>query len=372
MDQAKILVIDDEVGICDGIKRGLTPLGYRVDTCLNGEEGLRSVRANGYDLILIDVMMPGVSGIDLIGAIHAHDPETICIMITGYATVELAVNAIKAGAYDFLAKPFTIDALLHAVNQGLEHRQLVGESKRVQAAEAEARRLEELDRAKRAFLRLVTHELKRPVGAIQNYLTLIRDGYIAAEQLPEIIQKCLERGNQEMALIADLLELSRLQSLETLAEPQPVALDEILQTVVASFDEQIGQKRQHLHLEIGANLPRLAGFPDRFNSLWTNLIGNAIKYTPEGGNIYASLYFEYGKLIGQVSDTGIGIPSGDLSRLFTEFFRAANARALEIPGTGLGLAIVKQIVDGAGGEIKVSSEPGQGTTFTFWLPVERG
>ena len=177
---AKILVIDDESGIREGVKRALTPQGYVVDGAENGAEGLRKIQSNGFDLVLIDVMMPGVSGIDLIASIHQHDSETVCIIITGYATVELAVRAIKQGAYDFLTKPFTVDDLMIVVNQGLERRKFSLEARRLQTIEVEAQqlvfeksRLEELDKAKRQFYRLVTHELQAPVAAINNYLQLM-------------------------------------------------------------------------------------------------------------------------------------------------------------------------------------------------------
>ncbi len=176
MNETNILVIDDEPGIREGCKRALSPHGYHVQTAENGEQGLNKVQSDSFDLVLIDVMMPGTSGIDLISLIHQHDPETICIIVTGYATVELAVAALKQGAYDFLTKPFTSDELLLVVNQGLERRRLSLETRRLRAIEAEAQhlaaekeRLEDLDRAKVAFIRLVTHELQAPISAISTY-----------------------------------------------------------------------------------------------------------------------------------------------------------------------------------------------------------
>ena len=120
MNTPEILVIDDEIGICQAVQRVLQPSGYLVDASTSGTECLGLVRQGNYDLILLDVMMPGVNGIDLLTSIHEHDPEIVCIIITGYATVELAVQAIKHGAYDFLTKPFSVDDLLLAVSQGLE------------------------------------------------------------------------------------------------------------------------------------------------------------------------------------------------------------------------------------------------------------
>jgi len=184
--------------------------------------------------VLLDVMMPGISGIDLIGSIHAHDPETICIVITGYATVELAVRAIKQGAYDFLTKPFTADDLLLAVNQGLERRRLSLEAKRLQAIEAQAQRLaeekarlEELDKAKVAFIRLATHELQAPIAAIHSYLELMLSGYVPpmlAGKQREILEKAMARAQEQLALLADLLQFGRLREVKTLVQPTSVSL----------------------------------------------------------------------------------------------------------------------------------------------------
>jgi signal transduction histidine kinase len=378
MSNANILVIDDEIGICEGIQRALVLEGYNVDIALNGETGLQKIRAKGYDLVLIDIMMPGVGGIDLIAPIHAQDPETVCVMITGYATVDLAVRAIKEGAYDFMSKPFSVDTLLLAVNQGIERRKLSLEASRTQAAESEARRLEEekcrleeLDRAKRQFIRLVTHDLGAPVAAIENYLKLIQQGYIPPEDQSEIIAKCLARTQDEINLLADLLELGHLDVIETFKVTE-VRLDQVLNTVVESFQEQIAGKNILVEIDISEDIPPVIAAPEKINSLWRNLISNAIKYTPENGRVAARLWVEMGSLIGELSDNGIGIPLDEQERLFSEFFRAKNAKDMDIPGTGLGLAIIKRIVEGMGGEITVKSEAGCGSTFRFAIPLHGG
>jgi signal transduction histidine kinase len=374
-ENRKILVIDDEISICNGIRRALTPRGLQVETAFDGEKGLQMVREDGYDLILIDVMMPGTNGIDLIKSIHIMDPEVICIIITGYATVELAVQSIKQGAYDFLSKPFSVDELLLVVNQGLERRQLSQEAKRTQAAEAEAHRLaeeksrlEELDQAKRQFIRLVTHELQAPVSAVENYLKLILDGYIPLDEQPEILKKCIARTLEERNLIADLLELGHLEVIESFPTV-PVQLDETLHSVVENYQEQITQRKIDLHLHIQKPIPPINAVPEQIKSLWSNLISNALKYTPENGSISISLQTEGESIVGEVNDTGIGISEKDQQDLFSEFFRAKNAKEQEIPGTGLGLAIVKRILEGLKGEISVESQINRGSTFRFSIPV---
>jgi len=373
-EKNKILVVDDEISICEGIERALSLEGFQVESAYDGETGLNKIRKEAYDLVLIDVMMPGINGIELIHSIHAIHPETVCIIITGYATIELAVQAIKGGAYDFLTKPFSVDELLHAVNQGLEHRQLTLQARRTQEAEAEAqqlaeeaKRLAELDRAKRDFIRLVTHELKAPISAIETYLKLILQGYIPAEDQPAILEKCLVRSQEEQTLIADLLELGHLEVIETVNKSE-VRLGESLRSVLESFQEQMKEKKINLQIEIGEPIPPIMAPPEQIKSLWSNLVSNAIKYTPENGRLTIKLDSGPGKITAEVSDTGIGIPAEDQGRLFTEFFRANNAKALEVPGTGLGLAIVKRILDGLNGTIEVESEVDRGSTFKFTIP----
>ncbi len=374
--RANILVIDDELGIREGCKRALTPQGFSVDTARDGSEGLEKIRSGSFDLALLDVMMPGISGLDLLSLIREHDPDIVCIIITGYATVPLAVNAIKQGAYDFISKPFTVDDLLMTVNQGLERRKLLMETQRLQKIEAEARqlasdkaRLEELEKSKAAFIRLVTHELQSPAAAVQSYLQLILDGYVPPEKTREYVEKAAARAREEVTLIGDLLELGRLRELKDRGQIAPVRLDDVLRRALEPLENQANQKGQRLHVEIAPGVPPVRGVANEFKSLWSNLIGNAIKYTPEGGAVTVSLRTDGQQVIGQVRDTGIGIPPEARDRLFTEFFRAENAKASSLRGTGLGLVIVKQVVEAVGGQIWVESEVGRGSTFTFVLPA---
>ncbi|MBN1313334.1 MAG: hybrid sensor histidine kinase/response regulator [Anaerolineae bacterium] len=374
MAKPKILVIDDEVNICQAIRRALPPDRFQVDTTISHEEGIQKILAGGCDLVLLDIMMPGVNGIDLIASIHEHDPEIVCIIITGYATVELAVRAIKEGAYDFLTKPFSVSDLLLAVNQGLERRKLSLEAKRAQEMEAEAQRLSEekerlveLDRAKQQFIRLVTHELKAPVSAIQYYLKLMQEGYISPDEQAEIVRRCMARADEELALIGDLLELGRLQVVRPDSQTS-VSLSDVLQEVIEEFQAEAEQRNIKVEILVEA-VPPVLGSPDQFKSMWSNLLSNAVKYTLEGGRISVSLHANGPYVIGEVADTGIGIPLEEQDNLFTEFFRAKNVKDLEIQGTGLGLVIVKHVIERAGGEIEAESAPGHGSTFTFTLPA---
>jgi len=337
-----------------------------------------SIRREHYDLVLLDVMMPGGSGVDLIEPIHAKDPDTICIIITGYATVELAVESVKRGAYDFLSKPFTSDQLVVAVNQGLERQHLSREARRLRAIEAQAEalartkaELEKLDRAKTQFMITMAHELRAPVTAMQSYLNLILTGYISGDELQPTLSRVQLRLQELLDLIGDLLELARLKQMAdwnmTDVSPQPMA--DILLETYELLRGKARQKEQDLQLEILAR-PTVLAKRDHLKQIWMNLIANAIKYTPEGGRITVTLQANRHKLNGTVEDSGMGIAGEDLPHLFQEFFRTDQAKASGEIGTGLGLAIVKQIVESYHGEVRVTSKPEQGSRFTFVLPLK--
>jgi two-component system, sensor histidine kinase and response regulator len=377
LEQPKILVIDDEMGIREGCKRALSPQGYTVLTAADGDEGLKIVHSDEIDLALIDIMMPGISGIDLITRIHEFNPEIICIIITGYATVELAVTAIKRGAYDFLTKPFTMDDLLLIVNRGIERRQLTLETKRLQKIEEEAKqlseekaRLEELDKAKIAFIRLITHELQAPINAISTYLDLILNEYIPPEQHREILERAQVRAKEQINLIADLLEYGKLKEIKTIGVREKVHMVDILNQCIEGFEPELSEKNIKISLDIPSNLPCIYFVADHLKSVWTNLISNAIKYSHPGGQIKIGINKENSDLKCFVIDHGIGIPEESKDKIFSDFFRAKNAKSLNIPGTGLGLAIVKQIIENVRGKVWFESDVNKGTSFYFTLPIE--
>jgi len=193
---------------------------------------------------------------------------------------------------------------------------------------------------------------------------------VTSEQQAEIIQKCINQTDEEMSLIADLLELCCLQMTTTPARKDFVMLESTLQEVVEQYRAQAETKGLKMNLAIEKNIPPVYGNNDHYRCLWANLLSNAIKYTPGGGEVTISLRTAGGNVMGDVSDTGIGIPQGEQKRLFTEFFRAGNAKELNVPGTGLGLVIVKKIIEEAGGKIMIKSETGCGAKFTFTLPAE--
>jgi two-component system sensor histidine kinase/response regulator len=376
--KGKILVIDDEVGIRQGCQRVLEPQGFEVDKAATIQEGLRKITEEGFDLVLIDVMMPDGRGIDLLEPIRKIDPDIVCVIITGYATVELAVQAIKEGAYDFISKPFTADMLLLTVNQGMEKRRLSLDARRLQEVEKETARLarekEELQRLeqyKSEFMTTVAHELRSPIAGAQSLLRTLTRGLAGGlnEQQRELLSRVDLRLSGLLALVNDLLDLAASKTFEEHRPAEPIKLIPVIQQVVDYFSIEADQKGVALVQDLPLEEIEVLGTEDGLQKIFTNLVGNAIKYTPEGGKVTVEIKNCGDKVEILVADTGIGIPQKDLPRLFEEFFRASNARRAGIVGTGLGLSIVKQFVDQFGGSIEASSVEGEGTQFKVSLPI---
>lgn len=376
MDNTKehIIVIDDEQGIREGCRRVLIPEGFQIETAATLQEGREKIREGTFDLVLLDVMLPDGRGLDLLSTIQEVDPEIVVVIITGYATIELAVEAIKEGAYDFISKPFSSDQLLITVNQGLEKRRLSLEAKRLQDVEKEAKvlarekeEMERLDQFKTEFTTMVAHELRAPIAAVQSLLLSILKGFVPPEQEQMVLQRAIERTKELLELVNDLLNLAAAREFDVRREWETLQLAQSLEQVVPLFQSQAESKDLTLTIDIEKN-PIIKADPDQMVQLWTNLISNAIKYTPEGGAVTVRLDEKNGWATGSVADTGIGIAPEDQEKIFDDFYRTPQAKKFSRLGTGLGLTLAKKIVEGYGGTIEVQSKLNEGSRFTFRIP----
>ncbi|MGA9348186.1 MAG: response regulator [Anaerolineae bacterium] len=374
---ARILVVDDELGIREGCRRALVPHGFEVEVAENAPIGLRKLRAGHFDVLLLDIMMPGMSGLEMLQQVRQLAPDIIVIIITGYATIELSVQAIHEGAHDFIAKPFTSELLLQVINRELERWDLRREAKRARALEEETRELarakaelEKLEAIESRFMLTMVHILRAPVAVLQNSIQLIRKGYVPPEEQPALLERADLRAGELLTILDDLLLLAYLKEGVGLTKVETVSVADVLAVVLATLKGQADQQGVTLTVEV-ADQPHVLANPDHVKALWTHLLSNAIRYTPAEGQVSVSLRTdrEQGQVIGAVSDTGIGVAADDISRIFEEFYRTQEAKAMQETGTGLGLPIVQQVVEMYSGTIEVESVAGQGSTFRFTLPL---
>jgi signal transduction histidine kinase len=379
--KGRILVIDDEEGIRKGCARVLQPLGYTIDTAGGFQDGLKKVETGDFDLVLLDVLMPDGRGIDLLEPIRQRDSEAVAILITGYATVELAVDAIKRGAYNFISKPFTAQLLVMTVEQGLERRRLALEARRIRAMEKQVAELEQarqqaerLSEFKSAFATTVAHELRAPIGAAETLVRTLLQG-LAGELNPrqmELLNRVDIRLDGLLALVNDLLTLAASRSLAAERPLEPVQLNLVVERVMQHYEVEATSKGVALSYAAPGREITVSATEDGLETVLGNLVGNALKYTPQQGSVYVELEEQDGRARLCVSDTGIGIAPEDLPRLGEEFFRGKNARSSGIQGTGLGLSITKELLKRFGSQMKVESQPGQGTRITLEFPLARG
>jgi len=230
-------------------------------------------------------------------------------------------------------------------------------------------RLQEMDRTRTQFLRLVTHELRAPVAAIQSYLRLIIEGYVPPENTMEIVTKAEQRANDQLDLISDLLDLAHLQDRPAPTVEQRCDAIQIMHDVLDLMQARIDDKSLTKVLEIPENAPLVCANQEQIKRIWTNLISNAIKYTPDGGTITITVDADGSYLKASVQDTGIGMSPEEQQHIFEEFYRTERAKEISRHGTGLGLSIVRGIVQGCGGQLTLHSQVDQGSTFTFTLPL---
>jgi len=375
---ARILIIDDEEGVRKGCCRVLQPEGYVTDTAATFREGLQKVEQGQFDLVLLDVKMPDGQGIDLLEPIHKRDPEAVSVLITGYATVETAVESMRRGAYDFISKPFSALMLLMTVERGLQKRRLSIEAKRLKTLEKQAAELvrsrEEAERLyefKSFFATKVAHELRSPVGGAQSLVRTLLHGLAGDlnQKQTEILRRVDVRLSELLALTNDLLTLAASKSLETDRPLQAVNVDKVLQRVIERVKDKLDAKNIALIFPSTDPEFMVSATEDGLDTILSNLVENACKYTLPGGTIRIGIEKHQDLIRVSVADTGIGIPADDLPHLGEEFYRAKNANHQGIPGTGLGLSIINELLKRFGGHIEIQSKEGKGTDCMIDLPV---
>ena len=230
--------------------------------------------------------------------------------------------------------------------------------------------LEMADRAKSDFVQMVTHELRSPLSAVQSMLRVLEEGYVGpiTSKQQDLIQRSKRRISFLLALVNDLLDLAAGKMEQLKGEKKEVVLNETISKVIELVQTSAEEKGLELEVEIAAEPLVLVGIEDGLERVFMNLVSNAVKYTPAGGSVAVRAWSEDNYIKVKVSDTGIGIPQEALPRIFDEFYRARNAKAVEKEGTGLGLAIAKDVVEQHGGHISVKSVVGEGSTFYVTLP----
>ena len=358
----KVFVIDDDSVMLLSCRRILEPEGYEVETFESGHDGLARLQHVRPQMLLVDLKMPELDGLQVIERIRAIDEELVIAVITGYATIATAVDAMKAGAYDFLPKPFTPDELRLVVKRGCERWHLANESQRLR---------QEKERTDRRTVTFLSHQLKSPLAAAKQYLDVLV--FTSASDLPASAQtwigRCQTRLEEMLFMIDDWLTLATVERGGMSHREASARLGDVITSVTQATAPAAARSHVTVETEVDRELPPVCGDSISIATVISNLVTNAIKYNRPEGQVRVRAARDGDSARVEVTDTGIGIPEDSLTRIFEEFFRVSTGEARDIPGSGLGLAICRRIVQELSGSIDVTSTLGSGSTFTVRLPL---
>jgi two-component system, sensor histidine kinase and response regulator len=371
MSTLKILVVDDEPGIRSGVSRILR--NFRVDypfmeeafefevfEAPTGEAGIELIESCKPDILLLDNKLPGIQGIEVLEYVRKKQYQIIVVMITSYASLELAVKATNDGASDFIPKPFTPQELRSSIENITKKIFL---RKMTQTLKDTGKQI------RFQFLSVLSHELKAPLNAIEGYLKMAKERQLGdkLEDYDEVFSRTLERIHGMRTLILDLLDLTKVESGKAQRNLQDIDLIASMQVAIDAIQPYAIQRDIGIRVHNPGDVVMQAD-ANEIDIIFNNLLSNAIKYNKIGGFVDISVDRTDGHVQIKVVDTGIGMTEAEMGKLFHDFVRIKNEKTKNITGSGLGLAIVKKLAENYGGTIEVTSIPDQGSTFIVSLP----
>lgn len=366
---ADILVVDDTPANLQLLVSNLSQHGYHVRAVTDGRLALMAANAAPPDLILLDVMMPNMDGYQVCQAIKANEKlkDIPVIFISALDETLDKIKGFRSGGSDYVSKPFQFDEVLARVET---HLTLYRQKQALERARAQDQQyFAKLTQLKNDFVSTASHDLKNPLTNIKLVVDLLKRHRKFDDE--ELMVKYLETIDHQVVkmqtLIKDMLDLVRLETGRALVY-EPMAMSQFIRETLAEFAFPAEQKE--ITLLFTPSNPEIFIYVDhkQMQHVLHNLISNAIKYTPRGGQVEVVLQKEKEHCHLQIVDTGLGIPEEDVPYIFDRFYRVKNEAHIAIEGTGLGLSIVKSIVEQHQGEIWVDSTLGRGSTFHIVLP----
>ena len=379
---ASILVTDDNIGTLKTLSTGLEDIGYRVTTAASGREALVLISRQPFNIVIVDIKLPDISGLEILETVKELNPEAAVIMITGHASIETAVGAINEGAYAYILKPVAMNGLENIINNALREQRLLAENRElVESLQQSNKRLEEANRAleqvsqaKSDFMAKMSHELRTPLNSIIGFSEVLLNESSPPE--PETQEEFLNyihiSAKHLLDLINSILDLSKVESGKMTLEPGEFDIAALVEDVRTTVLPMLATKKQILEVEVDSGIPSIFADEPKMRQIFLDLISNAHKFTPRRGKIKIAYRLESPhQLHCSVIDNGIGISPQDQQRIFEDFGqvqRGSNARG---QGAGLGLSIAKRLVELHGGNIWVISEVDCGSTFIFSIPIAR-
>lgn len=374
----KILIVDDERVVRHICQLSLETERYTIFTAENGIKAMEWLRSEPeIAIVLSDLKMPGMTGLELLNAIKRDFPHVEVIIMTGFATIENAIEAMKLGAHDFLLKPLKAEQIRLVINKCREKIALSQENLALKRANE---KLRELQTAKDKFIAITSHELRTPVSHLKGYLAIVNGDDFGALS-PVEKHECMSVINSAVLdleqIVTDMVDLIALEQGTLALKREEISLKELLEQIVHEFRLAVQERRQTLALHTDSEACVVYADRLQIKIMVAELVQNAIKFTPDYGRIDLSLQPEGEFGVITVSDTGVGISPDNLGRIFEKFYEVQNSDHHSTSkigfmggGLGLGLSLARAIADAHDGGIKVSSELGRGSKFQIYLPLK--
>ncbi|MBI5694371.1 MAG: response regulator [Nitrospirae bacterium] len=394
----KLLVVDDEQDIVKVLAKILELSGYEVHTATSGLDALRVVKEQDPDLVLLDYMMPDLTGLDVLRGIKTYSEDIYVVMVTGRGSEEVAATVMKAGASDYVIKPFEKKQILTVVKDTLRIRSAEITTRRLQKELADLNRdLEDKVAERTRDLvdtqeRLIhqhnlaslgemsggmAHEIRNPLNSISLYAQIMIDELPPDDPKVDYVQRILSDVDRINAIVTNLNLFSR----RIKRDKQPLHLQTPLETVLRTMSMQLVNKGVRVSVDIEGGLPEVLASGEEMEEVFSHLFVNSMHAMPEGGELAVVMRLLGGARNGEpqpgrderpgqyievsVRDTGMGIPRDNIDKVFIPFFTTKT----DWQGTGLGLSVANRVISDHKGTIDVESEEGHGTVFTIRLPV---
>lgn len=365
-----LLVVDDGEMNRNILSRRLERRGYAVEVAADGQQALDMIAEHPFDLVLLDIMMPGMDGMEVLGILRQRYSalELPVIMATARDDSHSVIDALNMGANDYVTKPIDFPVLMARLQAQLARKRAEEE---LRQAKEEA---EEANQAKSQFLASMSHELRTPLNSVIGFANLLlknKAGNLRAQEIT-FLERISDNGKHLLGLINDILDLSKVEAGRMEVEIASVSLDELVRETLGQMEDRMVGRQVELRAELPADMAPLETDADKLKQILINLIGNAVKFT-ESGSI--SVRVEADALAGnpvriEVVDTGVGIPEDRLEKIFEAFQQADSSTSRKYGGTGLGLAITRSLLELLGYRIEVQSEVGKGSTFSILLDAD--
>lgn len=383
MDKQRVLIVDDDLALLQALPQAiaLRMKNMQVDTSDSAQNALQQVQRSEYDAIVSDIKMPGIDGITLIERLQDLCPDTPTLLITGHGERDLAIRALRVGAYDFIQKPIDRDYFVSSLQRAIQTRQMrrqIAEQQEAleqythqleQTVAERTRELVEANAAKDIFISMVSHELKTPLTTLKGITQMLARRLERGDQVEPQNLRLLDHSVRRMErLVNDLLNTSMIETGMFSMNRQPDDLAAMLQELLS--DHGVGLianlQREIPPTELLCLIDR-----ERISQVVLNLLSNARKYSPPDAPVLVKLERQGEEALISVTDHGVGIPPEKLAHIFERFYRVpeVDVQTGSSSGVGLGLYIAQKIIERHDGRLAVTSTPGQGSTFTIHLPL---